>query len=249
MRVDLNADVGELGELGQDPALMRTITSANVACGFHAGGPATMRATVALARAHGVAVGAHPSFHDVAGFGRRELPATPREVEDLTLYQLGALAGIAAAEGVRLTHVKAHGALYNMAAREAALADALAAATVAFDRSLVFVGLAGSALIRAGERAGLRVAREVFADRAYQRDGSLVPRQQAGAVIHEPREVVERAVRMVTERRVHAIDGTMVALEADTICVHGDTPDAAALAARVRDALQAAGVEVRAFET
>lgn len=252
MRIDLNADVGEGaagGALGQDPALMRQITSANVACGFHAGDPGIMRATVALAREHGVAVGAHPGFPDLAGFGRRELEVAPRDVEDFVVYQVGALAAIAAAQGVRLQHVKPHGALFNMAVRDAALADAIARATALIDRSMMLFGLPGSEIIAAGRRAGLRTACEAFADRAYQPDGTLVPRQQSGAVIHEPDVVVQRAVRMVREGTVEAIDGARVALTVDTICVHGDTPGAAELAARIREALEQAGVEVKAVGT
>jgi UPF0271 protein len=242
-RVDLNADVGEL-PLGQDPALMRVITSANIACGFHAGSPQLMRATVALAKAHGVAVGAHSGFDDADHFGRRELRVSPEEVEDLVLYQIGALAAIAAAQGVRLSHVKAHGALYNMAARDRLLADALARATAAFDRSLVFVGLAGSALIEAGKGAGLRTASEVFADRAYNADGSLVSRERPGAVIHDVDTAARRAVQMAVDGTVEAMDGETIRLRADTICLHGDTPDAARLAVAVRRALEAAGVTI-----
>jgi UPF0271 protein len=225
---------------------MRVITSANIACGFHAGDPESMRSTVALARTHGVAVGAHPGFYDRENFGRRELQVSPREVEALTLYQIGALAAIAAAQGVRLSHVKAHGALYNMAARDASLADALARATAAFDRSLVFVGLAGSALIDAGERAGLRTASEVFADRAYNADGSLVSRRQPGAVIHDRHVVVARAIRMAVEGAVEAMSGQTLPVRADTICVHGDTPGAAAMAVEIRRALEATGVRLSA---
>jgi len=248
-RIDLNADVGEsFGAyvLGQDPALMRVVTSANIACGFHAGDPGVMRATVALAKAHGVAVGAHPSFPDLQGFGRREMTLSPGEIEDLAIYQIGALAAVAAVQGVRLRHVKAHGALYNMAARDTALADALARAVAALDRSLIVFGLHGSELIAAARRADLCTASEVFADRAYQRSGSLVPRSVPGAVIHDAEVVVARAVRMVTEQRVEAIDGTTIEVVADTICVHGDTPDAALLATRIRAALEAAGVTIAA---
>lgn len=249
IRIDLNADVGEgrIGALGQDPALMPHITSANVACGFHAGGPAVMRATVALAGDHGVAVGAHPGFPDLEGFGRRELSVTPRDVEDFVVYQIGALAAIAAAQGVRLQHVKPHGALFNMAARDAPLADAIARATAVIDRGLILFGLPGSELIAAGRRAGLRTASEGFADRAYRPDGTLVSRQEPGAVIHDPDIVVQRAVRMVRDGTVDAIDATVVPLSIDTICVHGDTPGAAELAARVRAALSEAGVEVKAI--
>jgi 5-oxoprolinase (ATP-hydrolysing) subunit A len=248
MRVDLNSDLGEsfgAYTIGQDPILLTHITSANVACGFHAGDPGVMRATVSQARQHGVAVGAHPGFPDLVGFGRRELHASPREVEDFVVYQIGALSAIAAAQGVRLQHVKPHGALFNMAVRDAALADAIARATAAVDRSLILFGLPGSELIAAGRRAGLPTACEVFADRAYERDGTLVSRRKAGAVIHDPDAVVERVVRMATERTVQAVDGSVVRLELDTICVHGDTPGAADLAARIRAALAAAGVDVR----
>ena len=249
MRVDLNSDVGEsfgAYTIGQDPILLTHITSANVACGFHAGDPGVMRATVALAKQHGIAVGAHPGFPDLVGFGRRELHATPREVEDFVVYQVGALVAIAAAQGMRLQHVKPHGALFNMAVHDSALADAIARGTAAVDRSLIFFGLPGSELIAAGRRAGLRTASEVFADRAYEPDGTLVSRRKAGAVIHDPAAVVERVVRMATDRTVVAVDGSVIRLELDTICVHGDTPGAAELAARIRGALTDAGVDVRA---
>src|SRR5204863_8944841 len=200
MRVDLNADVGEsfgAWSLGQDPAVMKSITSANIACGFHAGDPGVMRATVALASEHGVAVGAHPGFPDLAGFGRRELQVAPRDVEDFVVYQIGALAGIAAAQGVRLQHVKPHGAVFNMAVRDGALADAIARAVTMIDRSMILFGLPGSELVAAGRRAGLRTACEVFADRAYQPDGTLLSRQEPGAVIHDVATVVQRVIGMV----------------------------------------------------
>ena len=193
MRIDLNSDLCEsfgAWPMGQDEALMTSITSANVACGFHAGDPGVMRQTVALARQHNVAVGAHPGFPDLVGFGRREMQAAPREVEDFVVYQVAALAGVAAAQGVRLQHVKAHGALYNQACRDASLADAIARAVAALDPSLILFGLPGSELLRAGERAGLRVAAEIFADRAYEPDGSLASRRKPGAVIHDPTIVV-----------------------------------------------------------
>jgi UPF0271 protein len=248
MRVDLNSDVGEsfgAYTIGQDQILLRHITSANVACGYHAGDPGVMRSTVALARQHGVAVGAHPGFPDLVGFGRRDLSATSREVEDFVVYQVGALSAIAAAQGVRLQHVKPHGALFNMAVRDAALADAIARGTAAVDRSLILFGLPGSELIAAGKRAGLRTASEVFADRAYEPDGTLVSRRKADAVIHDPDAVVTRVLRMATDRTVVAIDGSVVKLDLDTICVHGDTPGAADLAARIREALQRSGVDVK----
>ncbi len=248
MRIDLNSDVGEsfgAYTIGQDPVLLPHITSANVACGFHAGDPGVMRATVALARQHGVAIGAHPGFPDLAGFGRRDLHATPREVEDLVVYQIGALMAVAAAQGMRLQHVKPHGALFNMAVRDTELADAIARATAAVDRALILFGLPGSELIRAGKRAGLATASEVFADRAYEPDGTLVSRRKAGAVIHDPEAVVARVVRMATDRTVVAVDRSVVSLDLDTICVHGDTPGAADLAARIRSALEKSGVEVK----
>jgi len=249
MRIDLNGDVGEsFGRytLGRDAALMPVLTSASIACGFHAGDPGVMRATVALAKAHRVAIGAHPGFPDLVGFGRRELAATPREVEDLVLYQVGALAAVAAAQGVRLRHVKPHGALYNQAARDPALAAAIATAVAAFDPSLILFGLSGSVLLEAGRRAGLSTAAEAFADRAYRADGTLVPRDRSGAVLTDAELVARRALEMVRERAVTAADGTRVALDIDTVCLHGDTPEAALMARRVRESLEAAGVVVAA---
>jgi UPF0271 protein len=247
--VDLNCDMGEsfgAWRMGADAEVMPSITSANVACGFHAGDPAVMRGTVRLAREHGVAVGAHPGFADLAGFGRRDLRVTPQEAEDLVLYQLGALAAMAAAEGVPIAHVKPHGALYNMAARDRAMADAIARAVAAFDRKLVLFGLAGSVMLAAGRDAGLAVAAEGFADRGYEPDGSLTPRSRPGAVIAEPAAVVARAVRMVTDGVVVTAGGHEVALDLQTLCVHGDTPGAAALARALRSGLEAAGISVRA---
>ena len=242
-RIDLNADVGE--SIGDDQGVMPSVSSANVACGFHAGNPAIMRATVQLSALHGVAVGAHPAFKDLEGFGRREMHVEPAELESLVSYQIRALAQIASEEAVRLSHVKPHGALYNMAARDAGMADAIARAVRAVDPSLVLFGLSGSELMAAGERAGLRLASEVFADRGYKPDGTLSPRGTPGAVLTDVAEVARRAVRMATEQAVTAVDGTSVSVRADTICIHGDTPGAAALARAVRQALTAAGIEVR----
>jgi len=247
VRIDINCDMGESfgrWELGADAAVMPHISSANIACGAHAGDPAVMRRTLQLARTHGVACGAHPGFADIAGFGRREIPITPTEARDLVLWQLGALEAIAGSEGMKLRHVKAHGALYNMAARDLALAEAIAAAVAEYDRALVFFGLAGSGMLDAGRRAGLTVAAEGFADRAYETDGSLTPRQVAGAVIHDVSQVVARAVRMVRESRVATRSGGDIPLAIDTICVHGDTPGAASLAQALRAGLEAAGVTV-----
>jgi UPF0271 protein len=248
-RVDLNCDMGEsfgAWTMGDDEALMAAITSANIACGAHAGDPGVMRTTVRLARRHGVAAGAHPGFPDLVGFGRREMSLSPGEVEGLVLYQLGALGAIARAEGVALQHVKPHGALYNIAARDASIADAIAKAVRLFDPSLVLFGLAGSLLLASGEAAGLRVASEVFADRAYERDGTLASRRKPGSVIHDGDDVAARAVQMVRDGRVVAVTGESIAVRADTICVHGDTPGAAPLARRIREALEAAGIALRA---
>jgi UPF0271 protein len=198
-----------------------------------------------LAVRHGVAVGAHPGFQDLPGFGRREMHLGTAELESLVAYQIGALAAIAAAEGTRLNHVKPHGALYNMAARDAALADAIARAVRAVDASLILFGLSGSQLVAAAERAGLRVASEVFADRGYWVDGSLAPRGTPGAVVNDVAEVVRRAVGMATGQTVTAVDGTAIRVKADTLCIHGDTPGAPSLARAVRNALAAAGIEVR----
>jgi len=233
--------------IGLDVEVMPYITSANVACGFHAGDPTVMRQTVRVAREHGVAVGAHPGLPDLVGFGRREMNIGARELEDAVAYQVGALAGLAAAEGVRLQHVKAHGALYNMAAKDGALADAIARAVAAVDASLVLLGLPRSELLRAGERAGLRVVGEAFADRAYEPDGSLVSRQKPGAVIHDPDAVVARVLRMAREGVIRAVDGTDIPLPVGTICTHGDTPGAEELVRRIREALERDGVRVQPF--
>ncbi|MBX6364774.1 MAG: LamB/YcsF family protein [Gemmatimonadetes bacterium] len=248
-RIDLNCDMGEsfgAYRIGADDAVLPHITSANIACGFHGGDPGVMRRTVAAALRHGVAVGAHPGLPDLVGFGRRAMEITPEEAYDLVVYQVGALLGFAAAAGARLQHVKPHGALYNMAAADAALADAVAAAVRDVDRGLILFGLAGSELVAAGERAGVRTAAEAFADRAYTRDGALVSRRLAGALITDPDDAVRRALRMVLEGRVRAIDGADVPLHADTICIHGDGAHAAEFARRLRAALEDAGVEVAA---
>jgi UPF0271 protein len=252
MRIDINSDTGEsfgAYTIGHDAGLFRSITSANVAAGFHAGDPSVLRDTIRLARAHGVAVGAHPGFPDLVGFGRRELNVTPQEAEDFILYQIAAVAGVAAAEGVKIQHVKPHGALFNMAVRNKDLAGAIARAVAVFDRTLILFGLPGSEILNEGRVVGLRVAAEVFADRAYEADGSLASRRKPGSVIHDPATVVARAVRMIKERTVVATDGSVVSLEADTICVHGDTPGSDDLAAKIRAGLEAAGITVKAIGT
>ncbi len=250
MRVDINSDVGEsfgAYTIGNDAGLMTSITSANVAAGFHAGDPSVLRATIRLAKQHGVAIGAHPGLPDLVGFGRRELNVTAAEAEDFVLYQVAAVAGVAAAEGVRLQHVKPHGALFNMAVRNLGLASAIANAVASVDPSLILFGLPGSEILKAGRAAGLRVAAEVFADRAYEPDGSLASRRKPGSVIHDPAAVVARAVRMVNDHTVVAIDGSLVSVHAETICVHGDTPGSDQLAAQIRAGLEAAGITVKAI--
>jgi UPF0271 protein len=248
MEVDLNADLGEsfgAWTLGNDADLLQSVTSANLACGFHAGDPSVMRRTVRLAREAGVAVGAHPALPDLVGFGRRAMAVSPSEVEDLVLYQVGALAAIAAAEGVRLRHVKPHGALYNMAVRDRGLAEAIARAVVTFDANLILFALPGSELARAAETAGLRVATEGFADRAYQADGSLTPRDRRGAVIDDVDQVVARAVVMARDGVVVSIDGHEVPMRVNTICTHGDTPGSHNLTRALREGLERAGLAIR----
>src|SRR5215831_12445958 len=249
MRVDLNADVGEsfgAYSIGHDSGLMKVITSANIAAGFHGGDPSVLRDTIRLAKLSGVAIGAHPGFPDLLGFGRRDLKVSAREAEDLVLYQIAAVAGVASTEGVRLQHVKPHGALFNMAVRDNALASAIARAVAAFDRQLILFGLPDSELVRAGQAAGLRVAAEGFADRAYEPDGSLVSRTKPGAVIHDVEAVVKRAVQLAAEKVVVAIDGSVIHLNVETICVHSDTAGADVLAHRIREGLEAAGIRVTA---
>lgn len=239
MTIDLNCDMGEsFGRytLGQDAALMPLITSANIACGWHAGDPLVMQATLRLCRQHGVAAGAHPGWPDLQGFGRREMSVAPDEVEALLLYQIGALAGLARAESVELSHVKPHGALYNQAARDPLLAAAVARAVLRFSRDLLLVGLAGSQLLAAAAEIGLRTAAEAFPDRAYRPDGSLLPRSQPGAVLESAGRVAQNAVRLATE----GIGGQKV----DTLCLHGDNPAALENARALRAALQAAGILV-----
>lgn len=249
MRLDLNCDLGEgygAWRMGEDEAVLDYVTSANIACGFHAGDPATMRHTVAAACARGVALGAHPSLPDLQGFGRREMRVTPDEVYELVLYQVGALDGFARAQGARLQHVKPHGALYNMAARDAVLARAIAQAVRDYDRELILFGLSGSELIGAGREVGIAVAAEVFADRTYQADGTLTPRSRAGAMIEDVERSIAQVLSIVQHGTVTATDGTRVSVEADTLCIHGDQSMAHAFARRLREALHGAGVAVRA---
>ena len=249
-QVDLNCDMGEsfgAYQMGTDRQIMPLVSSANIACGFHAGDPSVMSQTLAGAAAQGVAIGAHPGLPDLVGFGRRNMQVSTQEAYDMVVYQVGALAGFAKVADVSLHHVKPHGALYNMAAKDKALADAIARAVRDIDDSLVLYGLAGSELIRAGKAAGLRVASEVFADRSYQADGSLTPRSQPNALLESDEEAVQQVLTMVTEKRVQAVTGEWVALEADTICIHGDGAHALSFANKVKAALLRAGVEIKAM--
>ncbi len=251
MQVDLNSDMGEsfgpyrLG--APTEALLRYVTSANVACAFHAGDPRIMRETVALAKAAGVGVGAHVGYPDREGFGRRAMRMTFEEIATDVLYQIGALSAFCREAGVSLRHVKAHGALYNQGERDPAVAQALVEGVRRFGAPLVLVAAPGSAMAASAAVAGLAVAREAFADRAYRADGTLVPRAEAGSVIDDPAAVAARAVRLVREGMVSSAEGADVAVGADTICIHGDTPGAEVLAETVRAALEAAGVAVRPF--
>lgn len=247
LTIDLNADVGEsfgVWPLGQDELLIPLVSSVNIACGFHAGDPRTIERTVALAVAAGAAIGAHPGYPDLAGFGRRDLDMAPDEVEAGVLYQVGALAAFARAAGSELRHVKAHGALYNRAATDAQLAEAIARAVRRCSADLVLVGLAGSTLLDAGRAEGLAVASEAFPDRAYEPDGTLRSRRLPGAVLTDSAAIAERALEMARDGTVAASDGTRIRIHADTLCLHGDTPGAVEHARTVRAALEAAGIAI-----
>ncbi|MBL0387110.1 LamB/YcsF family protein [Tumebacillus sp. ITR2] len=249
-RVDLNCDLGEsfgVYPLGNDEEILSVVTSANIACGYHAGDPATMRRTVHMALQRGVGIGAHPGLPDLAGFGRRKMDITPREAYDMTVYQIGALGGFVRACGASLQHVKPHGALYNMAAVNRKLAEAIAEAVYDLDGSMMLFGLAGSELVKAAERIGLQTAHEVFADRTYQANGTLTPRSHPHALLTDPEQSVEQVLRMVMESKVRALSGEDVTIQADTICLHGDGPHALDFARRIRDRLEAADILVEGF--
>lgn len=247
VRVDLNCDMGEsfgAYRIGADEEVFPYITSANVACGFHGGDPSVMRITLARARERGVAVGAHPGFPDLIGFGRREIDASPQEVYDLVVYQVGALLGFTNAARMTMQHVKPHGALYNMAVGKPELAAAIARAVRDVDPGLILFGLPGSHLVSEGQSAGLRTAAEAFADRNYMSDGSLVSRRRPDSQVHDADEAVARAVRMVREGRVRSVDGQDISLHIDTICIHGDGPHAVEFAKRLRSGFDAANIGV-----
>lgn len=247
-RVDLNCDLGEsFGAyvLGNDEAILDFVTSANIACGFHGGDPSVMRSTVALALEKDVAVGAHPGYRDLEGFGRRFIELSPEEAYDLVVYQIGALHGFVRAAGGSIQHVKPHGALYNAAAVDGELAAGIARAVRDVDPDLVLFGLSGSELVIAGEKLGLPVASEAFADRTYQPDGSLTPRSRPDALIHDHDRAIGQAVRLVKEGKVRSQGDVDVAVRADTICIHGDGPEALPFARMIRQRLDESGIEVK----
>ena len=250
MPIDLNSDLGEgygPWTMGDDAAMLDIVSSANIACGFHAGDPAGLLSVLRQAAARGVAVGAHVSYPDRVGFGRRNMDVAPDDLTADVIYQIGALQGLARAAGTRVTYVKPHGALYNTIAHDARQADAVIAGIRAVDPSLVLMGLAGAPVLDRARAAGLTVVAEAFADRAYTATGALVSRKQPGAVLHDPDLIAARMLRLATEGVLEAEDGSILRLEADSICVHGDSPGAVAIAARVRDALVAGGVSVAPF--
>ncbi|MFS0723935.1 LamB/YcsF family protein [Paenibacillus sp. 1P07SE] len=247
--VDLNCDMGEsfgTYRLGSDAEILKFVTSANIACGFHAGDAGTMRRTVKLALEHGVGIGAHPGLQDLVGFGRRRMDISPQEAYEIVVYQIGALWGFVRSEGAQLQHVKPHGELYNMAAQDAALAEAVAEAVYRIDPALVLFGLAGSKLVAAGKKIGLRTACEVFSDRTYQADGSLTPRKQEGALIANDEAATAQVIRMIEEGKVMSRQLVDVDIQADTICIHGDGDHALTFARTIRKALAQAGITVRA---
>ncbi|UOD81373.1 LamB/YcsF family protein [Paenarthrobacter ureafaciens] len=248
--IDLNSDVGEAfgrWTLGDDEAIFRSVSSANVACGFHAGDPGVIRATCEKAVEAGVVIGAHVGYRDLAGFGRRFLDIDPKELADDVVYQIGALQALAAVSGGRVEYVKPHGGLYNTIVKHTAQARAVVEAVKSVDPNLPILGLPGSEVLRLAEEAGLRAVSEAFADRAYNPDGTLVSRSQPGAVLHDPVEVAEHVLRMTTEQSVRTIDGSVLTIRAESICVHGDSPGAVAMATEVKSALIDAGVSIGSF--
>jgi UPF0271 protein len=250
MTIDLNSDVGESfgrWSLGDDTAMFRSVSSANIACGFHAGDPTVIRRTCRHAVDAGVTIGAHVGYRDLAGFGRRFLDISPPELADDVVYQIGALQALAATEGARVQYVKPHGGLYNAIVTHTAQAQAVVDAVKAVDPGLPLLGLPGSEVLRLAERAGLRAVPEAFADRAYTPDGTLVSRSLPGAVLEDPDQVAEHVLRMATESAVRTIDGSVLKIRAESICVHGDSPGAVAMATAVKSALGDAGVSIRAF--
>lgn len=246
--VDLNSDLGEsFGNytIGMDEEILKYVSSANVACGWHAGDAVVMEKTVAMAGEFNTAVGAHPGFPDLVGFGRRNMAVTPEEAKAYVKYQLGALMAFTQSRGIRLQHVKPHGAMYNMAAVDEKLALAMCEAVYEIDKDIIFMGLAGSKMITAAEKIGLRAASEVFADRAYNDDGTLVSRKLPGAVIKDKDLAISRVIRMVKEGKVESINGKDIAIKADSICVHGDNPKALEFVKNIRQALEKEQIEIK----
>ncbi|MGG3468137.1 5-oxoprolinase subunit PxpA [Neobacillus pocheonensis] len=246
--IDLNCDLGEsFGpfKIGNDQEVLNYISSANIACGYHAGDHNVMFETVRLAKKSGVLIGAHPGLPDLAGFGRREMIISPQEVYHLVVYQIGALAAVCKANGIALAHVKPHGALYNMSAKNRKMAAAIAAAIADVDPAQVLFGLAGSELVKAGKEKGLHVAEEVFADRTYQADGTLTSRQEKNAIIHDSDSAIKRVIRMIKEGKVETVDGTDINIKADTICVHGDEPLALEFVTQLKQALVQENISLR----
>ncbi|MCP3031514.1 LamB/YcsF family protein [Halobacillus sp. A1] len=250
--VDINCDMGEsfgTYEMGRDEEILDFVTSANIACGFHAGDPATMRKTVKLAIEKGVGLGVHPGLQDLVGFGRRNMSISPKEAYDLVVYQIGALNGFVKAEGARLQHVKPHGALFNMAAKDASLAEGIAEAVYDVDSQLILFGLSGSELVNAGKKVGLKTANEVFSDRTYQYDGSLTARTESNALITDSNEAIQQVVRMIKESKVKTIQGEDLSILAETICIHGDGVHALDFAKNISSTLNEAGIEVKKIST
>jgi len=249
-QIDLNSDVGEsygAYTIGLDEEVIPLISSANIACGFHAGDPSVMRRTIAIAKDHGVALGAHPGFPDLLGFGRRNMDATMEEIRDYITYQIGALQGFAVSQGMKLQHVKAHGALYNMAAQDMRIAEAITESVSRLDKDLILVMLPGpkkDEVQEIGKRYGIRVSFEFFADRGYKSDGTLVSRREPGAIIHDHQFAADRALKMVTEGTIASMDGTEIKVASDTICVHGDNPAAVRLIKQIRERLLSSGVAI-----
>ena len=247
-KIDLNCDLGEsygTYRLGMDGQIIPLISSANVACGFHAGDFNTMAKTVGLCKESGVSIGAHPGFPDLQGFGRRNMSLSPAEVQNLITYQVGALAAFCRSAGVRLRHVKPHGALYNMAAKDSALARAICQGVYDFDSSLILLGLSGSEMLRQAREIGLPCAAEVFADRAYEEDGTLVPRGKPGAMITDEEEAVRRVIGMILNHRVQAITGKEIEICPDSVCVHGDSEKALLFVKKIRSALESTGITIQ----
>jgi len=247
LHIDLNCDMGEsfgAWKMGQDEQILPYVSSANIACGYHAGDASVMRHTVAQAIKHGVKLGAHPGLPDLVGFGRRNMAISPENAYDIMVVQIGALAAVAATQGTRLHHVKAHGALYNMAVKDATLAKALAQAISDVDKSLIMFVLAGSCMVEAAQQYGLTVKQEVFCDRTYQPDGSLTPRREHNAMITDVNQSITQVLQMVQQGVVTAVDGSKVTLKAETLCIHGDQPNAVIFAQSIRSALQDAGINI-----